>query len=126
MRIFIEASDKISLYEAALEGMNKVIQKDFCEKTTEFPKVATICIHSEDETMLLIDFLSAVLSLSHLKKCIFCRVTFTEISATGLDAVLYGAKTTGFDRDVKAVTYHEAEITRNERGNYQTVVIFDI
>ena len=31
-----------------------------------------------------------------------------------------------FDEDIKAVTYHEANIEENEEGVLQTTIIFDI
>jgi SHS2 domain-containing protein len=43
-----------------------------------------------------------------------------------LEATVYGRKVSGFKEDVKAVTYHEADITENEEGCLETVVVFDI
>ena len=31
-----------------------------------------------------------------------------------------------FDEDVKAVTYHEAQVKKNEKNNYEVTIIFDI
>ena len=31
-----------------------------------------------------------------------------------------------FDDDIKAVTYHEAEVRKNGKGNLETYMIFDI
>lgn len=58
---------------------------------------------SLDISSLLIDFLSTILTLSYENKAIFC-----------------------FDKDIKAVTYHEAEVKKNDQGKYETTIVFDI
>ena len=56
----------------------------------------------------------------------FCAVDFLEFTETTLRAIIHGAKTEDFEEDVKAVTYHEVEVKKNEAGNYETLIIFDI
>lgn len=126
MRLMVEAGDMPSLFEAALEGMNHVISEGFSDRDIEMTEQISISIESEDPAMMLVDFLSDVLSLTHLNKCIFCRIEFFLLTDKRMEGLLSGAKVAAFDRDVKAVTYHEAKITTNERGNYQTVIVFDI
>lgn len=126
MRLQVEATEILSLFEASLEGMSQVIKKNFCTRPHAYTDVTSICVNAPDQTMLLIDFLSEVLSLSLLHKCVYFRAEFSEFSDVGLTAQIYGTKVNSFDRDVKAVTYHEAEILMNGKGNYHTVIIFDI
>jgi len=129
MRLFVEACDLASLFQGALEGMNSLMLKDIQPHGHEAHSSAmtqSLSIRSENETLLLIDFLSEVLTLSHIHHEVFTRVHFSNLTPTELEATIEGVKTDTFDRDVKAVTYHEAEIRLNERGDYETVVVFDI
>ncbi len=79
-----------------------------------------------DRTTLLIDFLSELLTLAYTEKAIFCYVHIEKMSETQINAIVSGALVDGFEEDVKAVTYHEANVQKNETGNWETIVIVDI
>lgn len=85
-----------------------------------------IHLKAPDKTALLIDFLNEVLSLSHTNGVIYTVVEFTNLSETNVDAMVMGVPVDAFDEDVKAVTYHEADIHKNEKGELETTIIFDI
>lgn len=125
-RLYAEGSSRAELFEAALEGMNRIIKKNGCGENGEFPLVKNIAVSSVDFTSLLIDFLSEVLAFSHEERALFCRVEFSKLTENDLVAKIFGKKADGFDEDIKAVTYHEAEIRKNEKGNWETVIVFDI
>ena len=114
------------LFSAALSGMNQIIKKDFCKKSVPNTKAETISLESPDQTSLLIDFLSDILTLSHIHRLIYCRVEFKILTGTKLEAEVFGSFTDNFDEDIKAVSYHGAEIVKNSDGNYQTNILFDI
>lgn len=129
LRLLVEASDLASMFQAALDGMNSLMLKDHPVQAKDVrPNTIThtLSIQSENETLLLIDFLSEVLTLSHIYNGVFAQAHFQSLTPTGLEATIEGVKTDAFDRDVKAVTYHEAEIRLNARGDYETVIVFDI
>ncbi len=127
VRLKVEASSLEELFTVSLEGMNQILKKDFCKRRIDIPTIHQIQISSPDTTTaLLIDFLSEALTLSHIHGTIFCRVEFIELGSDSLTANLLGVKVKGFDEDIKAVSYHEAEIERNNRGNLQTNLVFDI
>lgn len=125
-RLIAEAGDLESLFQAALDGMNCLIRQDTCEAAVDLPERITISLEADDTSVLLIDFLSEILSYSHLNKCMYCQAKFSVLKETSLAARIYGIKVDRFDRDVKAVTYHEAEVIRDMEGNYRTVIIFDV
>lgn len=125
-RLYAEGSSLAELFEAAMEGMNRIIKKNGCGESGEFPLVKNIAVSSVDLTSLLIDFLSEVLAFSHEERALFCRVEFLKLAENSLTAKIFGKKADGFDEDIKAVTYHEAEVKKNKKGNWKTVVIFDI
>ena len=126
VRLRVEASSLEELFTVSLEGMNQILKKDFCKRSINIPTIHQIEISSPDTTALLIDFLSEALTLSHIHGLIFCEVEFTKLGSDSLTANLLGAKAKAFDEDIKAVSYHEAEIERNSRGNLQTNLVFDI
>lgn len=123
IRLKIEASTLEELFSVALEGMNAIIKK---ESVSDGGSKKMIEIKSVDATALLIDFLNEVLYQSHSNGELYIRVDFLEFSDTVLKAEIYGNKVKEFDEDIKAVTYHEAEIIKNEKGDYETIIVFDI
>lgn len=127
VRLKVEASSLEELFTAALEGMGNLIKKNECSENslnTSFKE--QIEISSTDSTALLIDFLSEVLTYTQVNKVIYCNVKFKNLTKNFLTATIFGNKVEKFDEDIKAVTYHEAEIKKNEDGNLETTIIFDI
>lgn len=124
VRLRVEADSLPELFVAAIEGMNSIIKEKREERKEKSSKI--IKIQSPDKTALLIDFLNEVLYQSQANKEIYTEVKFLEFSETALKAEIYGQKVEEFDEDIKAVTYHEAEIVKNERGNFETVIVLDI
>ncbi len=125
VRLQVKADTLEELFKVSLEGMNQLIKKDFCNKTEKFDLKENIEIGSIDTTTLLIDFLSEVLTYCQINKAIYCNVNFKQLSDKSLECTIMGNKVDGFDEDIKAVTYHEAEI-KNENNVLQTTIIFDI
>lgn len=137
IRLNVEADDLPELFVAAMEGMMSMVKipnSKFLISETRTSRI--IEVSSMDKTALLIDFLNEVLYQSHTNKEIYDEVEFLEFpsfietsagkSGTSLKAEIYGKKVEGFDEDIKAVTYHEADIIKNEKGNFETMIVFDI
>lgn len=124
IRLKVEADSLPELFVAAIEGMNSIIKEKREERKEKSKK--TIEIQSSDKTALLIDFMSDVLYFSQTSKEIYNDVKFLEFSETALKAEVSGYSVNEFDEDIKAVTYHEAEIVKNEKGNFETIIVFDI
>jgi SHS2 domain-containing protein len=114
------------LFTAALDGMNSIIKNKFNPEMSLMNYKDVIEVSSNDVSMLLIDFLSEILTLSHQYKAIFHSVIFKELGGTNLTADIEGDRVDGFDEDIKAVTYTEAEIVKNEQNKFETVIVFDI
>ncbi len=126
VRIKLEADNLQDLFETALEGMDEILKKGFCKRLMKNLLKLELDISSPDITSLLIDLLSDILTLSHIHSTIFCKVVFKEFATNSLKAIIYGGKVRRFDEDIKAVSYHEAEVIKNKNGNFQTNIIFDI
>lgn len=126
VRLQVSADTLPELFVASLEGMNEILKEGFCREQTEHPLAHDIDISSYDTTSLLIDFLSEVLTLSHIDGAVFCDVEAINLKGNSLSAKIRGASVERFDKDVKAVSYHEAEVRRDSKGSYQTNIVFDI
>jgi SHS2 domain-containing protein len=114
------------LFRLGLQSLNDLLKPDYNPKMNT-PKVTEVIeLKSPDRTTLLIDFLSEVLTLSQVHKAIFYEFDILRMTDCQLSATLSGTKVGLFDEDVKAVTYHEAQISLNEDGDWQTKIIFDI
>lgn len=82
-------------------------------------------VESGDRTSLLVDFLSEVLTRSHLNREVFDQVDFASLTENSCRGTIRGYSPVQFEQDVKAVTYHEADV-RYENGMWSTTLVFDI
>lgn len=114
------------LEAAALEGMNEILKPGHCNAVPGRTVHEALALTAPDRTALLVDFLSDVLTLSHAKGTVFCDLDFNELSERGLRARLHGVPTASFMKDIKAVTYHEAEVRQNAQGDCVCVIVFDV
>jgi len=126
VRLWVEADSRAELFSAALEGMAGLIKTSRIELLKEKSVENIIKLEAPDNTALLIDFLSAVLTLTHQCKAVFTEVTFARLNETSLNCTIKGFETDGFDDDIKAVTYHEADVKNNSSGRFETMIVFDI
>ena len=89
----------------------------------------TIKIQSANLNALLIDFLNEVLAKSEINKAIYRVLSIKhQVSSEGadLEAEIVGFPVEKFEEDIKAVTYHEADITQDEKGIWKTKLVLDI
>jgi len=116
------------LFEQAVLGMMQILSSTKFEIKNQKSKIK-IKLKSKNATMLLIDFLNEVLTNSYINKCIYqlSAIRFqSSDKEINLEAELVGVKIDGFDKDIKAVTYHGAEIIKNKENNFEIVITFDI
>ena len=111
------------LFRNALRGMGSVLQPDALAERPETYR--TVSLSAPDTTALLLDFLSEALALAHIHREVYVDVQFDELSARTVRAVLHGVRVAGFAADVKAVTYHAAEIAQTDDG-HEITIVYDI
>ncbi|OGI69691.1 hypothetical protein A3A09_03070 [Candidatus Nomurabacteria bacterium RIFCSPLOWO2_01_FULL_42_20] len=125
LRMKISGKNMEELFLSGVSGIAEIIKPGAC---SDFKKDVEkeIKVDASDATVLLIQFLSKVLTYSHTEKAVFCEANFSKLTEIEIEAKIFGQKIDEFEEDIKAVTYHEAEVKKNEREEYETMIVFDI
>jgi SHS2 domain-containing protein len=127
VRIRVAADSPEELFQAGAVALNRLLKPGFCEENASETTVhEAIEVESVDRTALFIDFLSELLTLTLMERAIFCEVQILLLSAHRLSARVSGHLFDEMEEDIKAVTYHEADVHLNDEGQWETLVIFDI
>lgn len=122
VRLRVTAPTLEELFRDAMRGMYAVMRGEPGERRVS----ATIRVHdSADTTALLVDFLNEILGRAHVAREMFTDASFTRFDDTSLDAEVTGFAPASFEEDVKAVTYHEADV-RRDGDQWTTMLVFDI
>ncbi len=112
------------LFQDALLGMVEIMDPVRPQKMSIIKR--EIAIEAPDATALLIDFLNDVLTRMHTKREVYTNVQLQPMTERLLKAKLEGYEAETFSEDIKAVTYHEADVKKNSGGEWGTTIIFDI
>ena len=126
IRMVITAKTLKELFQLSLEGMSNIMKAADCDKEDSFRRCDQIELKATDVTNLLIDFLSEVLSMSYVERSVYCKLSCSELTEQVITAEIYGRPVDQFDEEIKAVTYHEADVRRNPAGDWEVTIIFDI
>lgn len=128
--IRMEVTEKtlMDLFFDAFAGMMSILEPKGFEKELEAkPEFShKVEISAVDKTALLVDFLNEILGLSYTDKAIYTNLCFKEFDENHLFAEISGYKVAHFAEDIKGVTYHEADLKQNEKGEWETTIILDI
>jgi SHS2 domain-containing protein len=71
-----------------------------------------IKVESNNEVNLLIDFLSEVLAETYIEKAIFVKFEPQELAFYSLSGKIIGYKFIFLSKDIKAITYHQANLQK--------------
>lgn len=126
IKVKVESDSLEGLFHTGLEAMNTVIKKTIQKRKNSKKTTRKIELNAVDTTVLLIDLLSAVLTETHTSKILFTELEILNLYANSIVATVSGFPLDDFDEDIKAVTYHEAEVMKNKKGNWETLLVFDI
>lgn len=126
IRMKIQGSSEEELFRAGMEGIGKILKKEVIENPGKPNEIVEISLVSEDMTTLLVEFLNEVLMFSHTQKTVFFDVQIQGISEKEIWAKIIGNRVENFDEDIKAVTYHEAQVEKNKSGMFETIIVLDI
>lgn len=122
LRIKVKGEDLKKLFRSSLEAMADIMSPNKEKKTSSGKKIS---ISAPDRTALLIDFLNEVLTNANIEKKVYSDVTFNKLTDNKLEAEIHGVSAEKFKEDIKAVTFHEADIQKN-KGFLETNIVFDI
>ena len=122
IRLRITAPTREDLFREAIRGTIALLHPERGERKVQ----RHVVVEANDPTVLLIDFLNEALSNAHAHREAYDDVAFFSLTDTHAAGQLLGTEALAFGADVKAVTYHEAEIRRNARGEWYTVIVYDI
>lgn len=114
------------LFKGALEGMSDIIKHSVTKNPSDLSTVTQVDLSANDITVLLVDFLNDLLTKDVIEKVVFYDVVELELKNTHLVASIRGVPSDSFDEDIKAVTYHGADVRQNADRNYQVEVVFDV
>ena len=116
------ASTLPELFADALRGLMAVMGtgKSACPPWSD-----AIELDSVNVTALLVDFLNEALVRAVTRRVVFTGASFASLGETHLSATLTSVPAASFDEDVKAVTYHEAEVRRSGEA-WTTMLVLDI
>lgn len=123
IRVSVSAPDLHGVYNdsvlALMTALDATLSDD--EKRVE----QSLTVESADMTCLLVDFLNEVLWTAVTEKESYDEVEIVSISETSLSAIVRGRTVERFGDEVKAVTYHEAEL-RREEDRWHTNLVLDV
>lgn len=123
VRLRVEAASVEELFRDAVRGLYAVMH---AHTAGGAPVTRRIVVEeSADRTALLVDFLNEVLQRAHIARECFHDARFTRLDEWNAVAELTGVAPAEFEEDVKAVTYHEADV-REENGAWTTMLVLDI
>jgi protein archease len=122
VRVHVRAASMDELFREALRGTIALLRPVRGAPVAE----REIIVNAPDRTALLVDFLNEALSSAHARREAYDDVLFFDLSETHLQARLRGVAAVSFGNDVKAVTYHQADVHRDESGLWQTMLVVDI
>ena len=124
VRIKVKAMTLKDLFSDGIQGLYAVMQPVKAGKNIRTD--LSIHLNGADRTVLFIDFLNDVLSNSLINRCVYNTFVTFRYNDLYLEAALSGQKVRSFSTEVKAVTFHEAEILESASGMLQTTFILDI
>ena len=107
----------------AARGMNSLMGTESTPGSARQEK--TIVLDALDAESLLVEWLSELAYWAETELLVFNEFDIESVSPTHLKAKIRGARVPHLEKHIKAVTYHNLEIVRTDRGLAATVV-FDV
>jgi SHS2 domain-containing protein len=124
VRIRLRAESLEHLFSEGMKSIYNVLVPKGKKRKNKIDQ--SIVLTGTDDTVLFINFLNEVLTFSLINKCVFTKISVFRNYGNGLLIDLNGYGVDSFIKDVKAVTFHEAEVVESESGKFETTIILDI
>lgn len=124
LKIRVFGETKKELFESAMLGMFEAAKYE--TEADSRLLITKIKISSLDLPSLLVDFLSEILYLTETKKEVYKKLKFQKFSQREIDAELIGQKLKRMGVHIKAVTYHNLNISQKKDKSWEATIIFDV
>ncbi len=119
----VEAGSKEDLFREALRGEMFFLKDGILDfKPTVERKIHISSLNLE---ILLVDFLNEALYMANTYKEVYPDMDIIKLSDGSIEAKLKGVEVDSFDRDIKAVTFHNLDIIYKD-GKYICEIVFDV
>jgi len=125
--IRVKAKNNQELFEKSALAMFDIIAERRKTKSRSIAKKISIVQKASSIDELFINWLNELLSLSAVKELIFTSFKINKLDEFSLNAVAFGEDRGNFrsNVEIKAATYHELKVEKNESG-WLAEVIFDV
>ena len=108
---------------SAAQGMTQLMVGDLSKISNKIKK--SIEMQAVDAESLLVEWLSELAYWAETEMLVFKKFEVTDITATRLEATVWGATVSELEKHIKAVTYHNLEIRQTPKG-LEATVVFDV
>lgn len=119
----IYGSDLAQLLSNAAIGMASLLVQDIQEVPLDVER--HLELDAFDAETLLVDWLTELAFWAEDEQLVFHEISLSDVTDTHLKAILKGGQVAELLKHIKAVTYHNLEIVKTDRGLVATVV-FDV
>lgn len=110
------------LFNNILAAMVEAMKPTVAESENLIEKIK---IKSENLENLLVDFLSEVIYKTDLNNAVYSRAEFIKLNENELEGKIFGQKIKKLQTEIKAVTWHDFFIQR-ENKIISATIVFDI
>ncbi|MDX1412895.1 MAG: archease [Candidatus Promineifilaceae bacterium] len=121
--IKVKGRDLDRLFIHAAEGMSSLIAGELDALPQDEER--TISLAAYDVEGLLVDWLSELAYYAEMEQLVFAHFKISELTANKLRAIVRGGVAAELHKHIKAVTYHDLQVVRNEQG-YEVTIVFDV
>jgi SHS2 domain-containing protein len=108
---------------SAAQGMTQLMVGDVSKISNKIKK--SIEMQAVDAESLLVEWLNELAYWAETEMLVFKKFEVTDITATRLQATVWGATVPELEKHIKAVTYHNLEIRQTPKG-LEATVVFDV
>lgn len=123
VRVEVAAKTLEELYRGALEALAGFLRRETGRGGVETREILEWERSAPEEDLVV--FLSEALSLCQIRKSV-CRLDWIRFGERTHQAALLFEAPSGFDGDVKAVTYHDALLEADGKGGWRSAFVLDI
>ena len=121
--IRVWGQDRRALFENAARGMVSLIGGE--ADPAQDPVACGLTLEADDWETLLVDFLTEILYLIEDDGLVCGHIEVARAAGHQLAATVEGRAGGRFNKEIKAVTYHNLAIRHTDQG-FETTIVFDV